>query len=178
MPLVPETKMADARKKISLGNLLTRRTTWSVLKTTSATLISSRVFGAYSMTRIFYKYAHLPIHTHTHTHTHTLSLSLSLSLILSLSNTHTHTHTHTFPLTEPTHTLQCDFQWTLSLSFQLATVYRHKNVYATQPFSYLLHLFGEIFFSFKNKRNFVKLPKETNNMGEDTFLLKYTIKIL
>ena len=51
---------------------------------------------------------------------------------------------------------------TITLSFQLTAVYRHENVYTMQPFSYLLHLFGEIFFSFKNNRNFVKPPKERN----------------
>ena len=51
MPLVPEVKMADDRKLISLGNLLARKTTWLVLITTSATSILSRVFGAYCMTR-------------------------------------------------------------------------------------------------------------------------------
>ena len=60
MPLVPETKMADVSILISLGNLLARRTTWLVLKTTSATSVFSRVFGANSMTRIFYKYSNLP----------------------------------------------------------------------------------------------------------------------
>ena len=44
MPLVPETKMADVSVLISLGNLLARRTTWLVLKTTSTTSIFSRVF--------------------------------------------------------------------------------------------------------------------------------------
>ena len=44
MPLVLETKMADVGKLISLGNLLTRRTTWLVLKTTSVTSMFSRVF--------------------------------------------------------------------------------------------------------------------------------------
>ena len=44
MPLVPETKMVDVSILISLGNLLDRRTTWLVFKTTSATLIFSRVF--------------------------------------------------------------------------------------------------------------------------------------
>ena len=39
MPLVPETKMADVGKLISLGNLLVRKVTWLVLTTTSATLI-------------------------------------------------------------------------------------------------------------------------------------------
>ena len=60
MPLVLETKMADARKLISLGNLLARKTTWLVLTTTSATSVLSQVFGAYCMTRIVYKYSRLP----------------------------------------------------------------------------------------------------------------------
>ena len=72
MPLVPETKMADVSKVISLGNLLARK----------ATSIFSRVFGAYSMTRIFYKYFNLP----------TLTLFF------------------TFSLTGSTHSFQCDFQ--------------------------------------------------------------------
>ena len=60
MLLVPETKMADVGKLISLGNLLARKTTWLVLTTTSVTSILSHVFGAYCMTRIVYKYSHLP----------------------------------------------------------------------------------------------------------------------
>ena len=52
MSLVLGTKMADVCKLISLGNLLARKTTWLVLTTTSATLIWSRVFGAYCMTNI------------------------------------------------------------------------------------------------------------------------------
>ena len=60
MPLVPKTKMADVGKLISLGNLLARKTTWLVLTTMSATSILSRVFGAYCMTKIVYKYSHLP----------------------------------------------------------------------------------------------------------------------
>ena len=39
MPLVPETKMADVGKLISLGNLLVKKVTWLVLTTTSVTLI-------------------------------------------------------------------------------------------------------------------------------------------
>ena len=60
MPLVPETKMAGVSILISLGNLLVKRTAWLVLKTTSATSIFSRVFGAYYVTWIFYKYSNLP----------------------------------------------------------------------------------------------------------------------
>ena len=40
MPLVPETKIADVGKLISLGNLLARKTTCIVLTTTSATPLS------------------------------------------------------------------------------------------------------------------------------------------
>ena len=43
---------------------------------------------------------------------------------------------------------------TITLSFQSTAVYRHKNVYATQPFSYLLHLFGEIFFQLQKQQKF------------------------
>ena len=60
MPLVPETKTVDVGKLIRLRNLLARKTTWLVLTTTSATSILSRVFAAYCMTRIVYKYTHLP----------------------------------------------------------------------------------------------------------------------
>ena len=60
MPLVPETKMVDVGKLISLRNLLARKTTWLVLTTTSATSILSRIFGAYCMSRIVYKYSHFP----------------------------------------------------------------------------------------------------------------------
>ena len=61
MSLVPETKLVDGGKLISLGNLLARKTTWLVvLTTTSATPILSRIFGAYNMTKIVYKYSHFP----------------------------------------------------------------------------------------------------------------------
>ena len=60
MPLVPETKMADVGKLISLVNLLVRKVTWLVLTTTSATLILSRAFGADCVTRIAYIYSRLP----------------------------------------------------------------------------------------------------------------------
>ena len=62
MPLVPETNMADVGNLISLGNQLARKTTWLVLTTTSASSIFCCVFGAYCMTRIVYKYSHLPTH--------------------------------------------------------------------------------------------------------------------
>ena len=87
MSLVPETKMADVNILSSLGNPLLRRTTWLVLKTTFATSIFSCVFGACSMTRIFYKYAHLPTFTllpHFH-----LQGQHTLSSVTSRENTFT-----------------------------------------------------------------------------------------
>ena len=95
MPLVPETKMADVSILISPRNLFARKTTWLVLKTTFATSIFSRVFGAYSMTRIFYKYRHLstPLSFFSHFHLsyfhlqdqHTLSNVTSRENTLTLS---------------------------------------------------------------------------------------------
>ena len=89
MPLVPETKMADVSILISLGKLLARRTRWLVPKTTSATSISTRVFGVYYMTRILYKYAHLRTSTlFSHFHLlvqHTLSSVTSRENTLTLS---------------------------------------------------------------------------------------------
>ena len=112
------------------------------------TSISSRVFGAYSTTGIFYKYAHLP----------TLSLFFTFSLtgpthytvwlperILSLSQ---------FQLTESTH----------SSSFLnlISTTNHHENVYYMRTFSSSLHFVRETFSSLEN-RNFVKPQKETNS---------------
>ena len=90
MPLVPETKIADVGKLITLGNLLVRKVTWLVLTTTSATLILSRAFGTDCMTRIAYIYSRLPS-------THSLSIWTYRVSILS--------HSSTFSLTETTHTL-------------------------------------------------------------------------
>ena len=81
MPLVPEIKMADVRKLISLRNLLVWKVTWLVLSTTSATLILSHVFGADYMTGIAYIYFCLPS-----------------------------THSLIFRLTESTHSFHCDFR--------------------------------------------------------------------
>ena len=61
MPLIPETKMADVGKLISLENLLVRKVTWLVLTTTSATSILSREFGADCLIRIAYIYSRLSI---------------------------------------------------------------------------------------------------------------------
>ena len=107
IPLVPETKMADVGKLISLGNLLDRKTTWFVLTTTSATLILSRDFGADCMTSIAYIYSRLS-RTHSfhfnsqrkHALLHCdLQRQLILSILTHRDNTHTHTHTHTLSIT-------------------------------------------------------------------------------
>ena len=134
MPLVPETD-GGRTSTISLGNPLTRRTMWLMPKTMSTPAISSRVFGAYSMTRILYKYTHLP--------TLTLFSHFFLQGQHTLSNGTSRENTITLP-------------------FQLTAVYHHKNVCTMQPFSYLLQLFGEIFSSFKNNRNFINPSKERN----------------
>ena len=82
-PLVPETKMVDVGKLISLGNLFARKTTWLVFSTTSATSILSRVFGAYCLTRIVYKYSS---NTHSLSHFH-LQGQHTLSIVTSRENT-------------------------------------------------------------------------------------------
>ena len=113
MPLIPETKMADIGKLISLGNLLVRKGTWLVHTTTSATLILFRAFGADYMTRIAYIYSRLP-RTHSyifHLETaHSLPLTFftyrdgTLSLSFSPLRLRDNTLCFTFSLTETTHT--------------------------------------------------------------------------
>ena len=66
IPLVPETKMVDIGKLISLRNLLVRKVTWFVHTTMSPPLILSHTFRADHMTRIAYLYSHFPrIHSLT-----------------------------------------------------------------------------------------------------------------
>ena len=79
IPLVPETKMVDVSKLISLGNLLVRKVTWFVLTTTSASLILSHLFGAHHMTRIAYIYSR-------HPRTHSLHFDFQKQHSLSLSS--------------------------------------------------------------------------------------------
>ena len=120
MPLVPETKIADVGKLISLGNLLVRKVTWLVLTTMSATLILSHDFGADCMTRIAYIYSrlsrtHFPISTHRNN---------------TLSYTATYRDNSFFPfwLPETTHTLSLTFDFQQSTS---------RNVNSLQLFSSL-----------------------------------------
>ena len=148
MPLVPETKITDVSKLISLGNLLARKTTWLVLTTTSATSILSRVFGAYYMTRIVYKYSHLP----------TLIL---FQVFINRVNT-------LFPLWLPERTLSLSpFRLTESTH---SSSFLHLNSSSQPPRKCILHatilfiviLLSETFSSLEH-RNFVKPQKETNN---------------
>ena len=60
MPLVPDTKVANVGKLISVKNLLGRKVTWLILTITSVSLILSRAFGTDSMTRIADVYSRLP----------------------------------------------------------------------------------------------------------------------
>ena len=95
MPLVPETKMADVVKLLSLWNLLARKVTLLVLTTTSATLILSRDFGADCMTRIACIYSRLsrthPFHfgkQRQHALLHCdLQRQLTFSILTSRDNT-------------------------------------------------------------------------------------------
>ena len=136
MPLVPETKMADVGKQISLGDLLARKTMWLVLTTTPATSILSRDFGAYCMTKI-------SINTLIFQHSFSFYCNFQREHSLSI-------------LTNKINTLFLFFYiW-------LPAVYRHENVYSLQPFSSLLYSLSETFSSLEH-RNFVKPQKERNS---------------
>ena len=148
MPLVPETKMVNVGKLISFGNLLARKTMWLVLTTTSATSILSRVFGAYCMTKIVYKYSHLLTFILFHIFTYRVNTLFPVWLperTLSLSQ---------FRRAESTHSS--------SFYIWLPAVNRHENVYSMQQLSSSLYFFSETFSSLKH-RNFVKPQKETNS---------------
>ena len=153
MPLVPETKVADAGKLISLGNLLVRKVTWLALTTTSATLILSRAFGADCMTSIAYMYI----------------LSSSKNSFFFISTHRDNTLSYTATYRDSTHPLTLSL---LHFDFQQSTP---ENVYILQPFSFVFCLFGLTCFRFEhNHRNFVKpRKKQTTNMGEDTCFLAH-----
>ena len=59
--LIPETKMVDVGKLISLENLSVRKITRFVLTTTSAPLILFHAFGANHMTRVSHIYSRLAV---------------------------------------------------------------------------------------------------------------------
>ena len=83
--LVPETKMADVSKLISLENLLVWKVTWFVPPTTSVTLILSLVFGTDHMIRINHIYSRLTI-------THSLTFWLQGTAWLCQLVTHSSIH--------------------------------------------------------------------------------------
>ena len=89
MPLVPETKMADVGKLISLGNLLARKTMWLVLTTMSATSILSHVFWSLLHDKdCLYMLSSSNIHSLSHFHLqgqHALSSGTSRENTLTLS---------------------------------------------------------------------------------------------
>ena len=146
MPLVPETKVEDVGKLISLGNLLVKKVTWLVFTTTSATFILTSAFGADCMTRIAYIYTHLP-----------------------------RTHSFPFRLTETTRSFTLWLTETHTLSNILtSSSHPHENAYVLQPFSFLSGLFGKTCSSLeRNHRNFIKPRKRQTIKGEDTFLLEH-----
>ena len=150
MPLVPETKMMDIDKLISLGNLLVRKVTWFVLTNASAPLILSYAFGADHMTRIAYIYSCLP-------RTHSLifwlpETAFSLSHILTSRNS------------------------TLSLYFWLpetawpCQLVRHDSIHVTWVclhsatfFLPVLPFWLDLFQPQTQPQKFCQTPKETNN---------------
>ena len=140
MPFVPETKMADVGKLISLGNLLVRKVTWLVLTTTSATLILSRAFEANCMTRIAYIYSHFPS---------TCSLTFftyrdsTLSLILSIA-------------TYRDNTLSL-----LHFNFQHSTPW--KCIHSVTFFFLVLPFQLELLQPWTQPQKFHQTPKEKNN---------------
>ena len=150
MPLVPETKMANVGKLISLGKLLARKTTWLVLTATFATSVLSHVFGAYCMTKIVYRYSHLPI--------------LILFPLWLLEGT---LSLFPFRLTESTHS---SYFLHLTSSSQPPRKWNHSLPCYT--FSVRLFPVSNTEISSNHRR------KEATNMGVDTFLLTYIIKIL
>ena len=160
MPLVPQTKMADVSKLISLGNLLARKTTWLVLTTTSATSILSRVFGAYCMTRIVYEYSRLPTLILFHIFTYRVNTLFPLWLperILSLSIS-----------TNRVNTLFLFLHLTFS-----SQPPRKCILHATILFLVILFR-GDFFHIFSvslEHRNFVKPQKETNSRNTHRSLL-------
>ena len=162
MPLVPETKMTDIGKLISLRNLLIRKVTGLVLTTTFATLILSRDFGADCITRIAYIYSSFKNSFFPFQLTETTRY-----LTLRFSET-----THPFNLDfQRQHTL---FLLHLTSSSQPHEMYTLCNYFLpcstfTVRFAPAAKTTTEIWSNHRKKL--------TTNMGEDTFLLTYIIKI-
>ena len=139
MPLVPETKMAEASKLISLRNLLVRKVKWLVLTTTSATLILSHAFRADCMTRIAHIYSRFP-------RTHCLHCDLE--------TTHPFSHFHL----QRQHTLSLSL---LHFNFQQSTPW--KCIHSASFFFHVLPFQLDFFQPRTQPQKFCQTPKETNN---------------
>ena len=150
MPLVPKTKMADVGKLISLWKLLVRKDTWLMLTTTSATFVSrfwSRL--------------------HDKDCLYILSCFKNSFFPFWLPETaHTHTHTHT-------HTLSLSFTFWL-LAVNPTKIYTFCNHFPP-CFTFTVRLAPASKTTTLISSNHWK--KQTTNMGEDTFLLTYIIRI-
>ena len=167
MPLVPETKMVDVSKLISLGNLLVRKVTWFVFTTTSATLI---FFPAILETTAWQE---LPINTlvfqelilfHFNSQRQYTLLHCDIQTRLTLSVSTYRDNTHFLSLS-----LTFDFQqsipWNatpLCNDFLPCSTFTIRLAPASKTTTEIL----------SNHRK-----KQTTNMGEYTFLQTYTIKI-
>ena len=137
MPLVPETKMADIGKLISLGNLLVRKVTWLEFTTTSTALILFCAFGADRMTRIAYIYSHLP---RTH------------SLHFDSQRQHTLFHILNYRVNALS---------LLHFYFQLSTLW--KCIHSATFFFLVLPFQLDFFQPRTQPQKFHQTPKETNN---------------
>ena len=147
IPLVPETKMVDVGKLISLGNLLVRKVTWFVLTTTSATLILSRAFKANCMTKIAYIYSRLP-------RTHYTVSTFSLSFHFDFQRQHAFSLFHIFTYRDSTLSR-------LHFNFQQSTPRKYKH---SATFSFLVLPFRLDFFQLRiQPQKFRQTLKETNN---------------
>ena len=202
MPLVPETKMVDVGKLISLGNLLVRkvcnsdfvRRFWSQLHDKNCLYILSffHFKSQRQLTLLHYNFQRqltLSILTSrdntlfpfwlpetTHSFHFDFQRQLTLSILTSRDNS-----LFPFWLPETTHSFHFDFQrqHTLSLLHLISSSQPHKNVYILQPFSFLFYK-GRLAPASKTTTEISSThrKKQTTNMGEDTFLLTYIIKIL
>ena len=165
MPLVPETKMADVGKLISVRNLVVKKVTWLVLTTTFATLILSRDFGADCVTRIAYIYSCFS-RTHSfhfdsqrqHTLLHRDSQrQLTLSFLTSRDNT------LSLSLLHLTSSSQLHEMYTLCNNFLPCSTFTVRLAPASKTTTEIS----------SNHRK-----KQTTNITVDTFLLTYIIEIL
>ena len=125
-----------------------------MLTTTPATLILSHVFGAYCMTRIVYKYI-------SSSNTHSLSIVTSRENTLTLSIS-----------TNKVNSLFLLF----TFDFEQSTATKMYTLCNDSLPCYTLSV--RLFPASNTKISSHHRKKQTTNMGEDTFLLTYIIKIL